>query len=38
MGRNRGNFEQTRWTESYYGVPPKFIMWQGNSSSGDDDE
>jgi hypothetical protein len=38
MGRKRGSFEQTRWTESDYGVPPNSIAWQANSSSGDDDE
>lgn len=38
MGRKRGNFENLRWTESDYGVPPNAIVWKSSSSSGDDDD
>jgi hypothetical protein len=38
MGRKGGNFENLRWTESDYGVPPNAAIWKSNSSSGDDDD
>jgi len=37
LGRRGPNFENLRWTESDYGVPPNAIVWKSNSS-GDDDE
>lgn len=38
LGRKGANFESLRWNESDYGVPPNAIVWQSNSSSGDDDD
>jgi hypothetical protein len=41
MGRKGANFEQLRWTESDYGVPPDNPSWNGDGAadnSGDDDE
>ena len=38
MGRKGANFEQLRWTESDYGVPPTAMIWKSSNSSGDDDD
>jgi hypothetical protein len=38
LGRKGVSFEQLRWKESDYGVPPDSFAWAANSSSGDDDE
>lgn len=38
MGRKGSSFEQQRWNESDYGVPPNSIFSQASNSSGDDDE
>jgi hypothetical protein len=38
MGRKGPNFENLRWTESDYGVPPNAAIWKSSSSSADDDD